>query len=654
MLLVEVGDDILYSSPLLSTIDDVVLSSISGKLLYEIFPATELLNLQEKTVIMDRVEDRSTADVKIWDETGVYHWSKGQPVSIKDSESLELLFSGYVETSTEQMLPGGGKAMYHTLAAADNHYLADKRIIMKAWEDTEVSEIVSFCVTSILTGEGISIGEIIPTSPERIITQGFSCSLNNLFDQCATFAGYTWFISSDKKFYFIPRTTYSAPFNIEKVGDNYPYVRNNTITVVSGNPEFRNYQYIRGGKETTDAQVEGDMGTGEKTTFTVAYDIAEKPGVTVSYNGGNYVTKTVGIRGVESGFDWYWSVGTNTISQDMLAVYKLQPPSTGYAGDKIRITYRGQYDIMACTLDYESVLDRIDVEGGGTGYVENICDDTTMKRSVDAIFKANAMLDKFAMVGDKISYTTHEKGLAAGQMQYITSPEHGLVNVECLITSVKTRDESGYTWYDITAINGPVDDYWTKVFLSLAKLGLNANVTSSSSVIIVPVNLSKVWTESESPNIFKNCTIKESPTPDTVGWPCFDQFYSPTYIQLGIAGGYRRYRTAQVRPGVDIREYAGTTGKEYTNGAMEYTLAGAEYTNDFEDFTRSLTAPYLTTYVIPSAGANGTIASVKIYGGSNATEVIDSGTLIDDFSGYYRVKNKLEILQFIISDTKWA
>jgi len=44
-----------------------------------------------------------------------------------------------------------------------------------------------------------------------------------------------------RSFYFIPRTTYPAPFDIEKVGDNYPYVKNNSLTVVSGNPEFRDY-----------------------------------------------------------------------------------------------------------------------------------------------------------------------------------------------------------------------------------------------------------------------------------------------------------------------------------------------------------------------------------------------------------------------------
>jgi len=32
------------------------------------------------------------------------------------------MFSGYVDSSTETMLEGGGGAMYHKVAAVDNHY----------------------------------------------------------------------------------------------------------------------------------------------------------------------------------------------------------------------------------------------------------------------------------------------------------------------------------------------------------------------------------------------------------------------------------------------------------------------------------------------------------------------------------------------------
>jgi hypothetical protein len=612
-LLVQIGSDILYSSPLLNSIAAVTLSSLAALPLSQIFPAFSLLNLMEKTVIVDKVEDRSTLDVTVWDELGAYHWSKGQPVTIIDSDDNALMFSGYVDSSTETMLEGGGGAMYHKVACVDNHYKADKRAIIKGWINTEVSEMVSYVFTNILMAEGISLGAIIVTSPAVMITQAFTCMVNSFLDQCATYAGYTWFISADKKFYFIPRTTYPAPFDIEKVGDNYPYVKNNSLTVVSGNPEFRDYQYMKGGKNTTDAQTECAAGDGNTTTFPVGYPIAEAPLVYVSLNGGAYVAKTVGIKSVDTSKDWYWSEGDNTISQDYSGT-KLLPTSTGYVGDIIKMVYKGNYDIMAVSLDFDAILARQAIEGGGTGYVENIQEETALKTSDSLILQANKLLAQYAVVGDKITYTTSEPGLAAGQLQYVTSPEHDLVHVGCLVTQIKTRDEKGYTWFDVTLASGPVEDYWVKVFLSLSQSQAPAASTASSTVIIIPVPLSKNWLVGDSPNIFSGVTMLGlTTTPSTSGWPCFASGDEIKYLEVNISGGFRRYRTSQ-------------------------TILSNKIT---------------TICIIPSGSANGSWTTVKMYGGSAATDVIGSGILLDTFS-YSHTKNALEIIQFIVTDNKWA
>jgi len=79
------------------------------------------------------VEDRSTLDVTVWDELGGLSLeAKGQPVTVIDSDDNVLMFSGYVDSSTETMLEGGGGAMYHKVACVDNALQADKRGIIKA------------------------------------------------------------------------------------------------------------------------------------------------------------------------------------------------------------------------------------------------------------------------------------------------------------------------------------------------------------------------------------------------------------------------------------------------------------------------------------------------------------------------------------------
>jgi len=79
-LLVQIGSDILYSSPLLNSIAAVTLSSLAALPLSQIFTAFNLLNLMEKTVIVDKVEDRSTLDVTVWDGVRSLSLEQGNPL----------------------------------------------------------------------------------------------------------------------------------------------------------------------------------------------------------------------------------------------------------------------------------------------------------------------------------------------------------------------------------------------------------------------------------------------------------------------------------------------------------------------------------------------------------------------------------------------
>jgi len=65
--------------------------------------------------------------------------------------------------------------------------------------------------------------------------------------------------------------------------------------------------------ELTAERTERFAGDGQRQTFTVEFPIANKPKITV-----NGFVKTVGISSLDDGNDWYWSKGSNEVSQDLL------------------------------------------------------------------------------------------------------------------------------------------------------------------------------------------------------------------------------------------------------------------------------------------------------------------------------------------------
>ena len=96
--------------------------------------------------------ERSLANFEIKDEVGI-HFSKGSLVEVYDDYKLE--FKGYIEGKPQERRLRQG-VMIHSITAVDGHYLADKRIIAKAYENTLAGNIIKDIITEKLADEGIT------------------------------------------------------------------------------------------------------------------------------------------------------------------------------------------------------------------------------------------------------------------------------------------------------------------------------------------------------------------------------------------------------------------------------------------------------------------------------------------------------------------
>ena len=187
----------------------------------DIYVNNTLVTTQSDSVyVTDKIDERSTAGFIVIDLTNQYDFKKGMPIQIDNDLSWvnaemtwdeaeqtwddgELLFSGWIDKPIKYS-PYGDGVFYHRITCMDNHYLADKRIISRAYQDEAVEDIVQDIFTDFLSGEGITVGQIDTgvTIKEAIFNYiTVSDALNALADK----VGYYWQISHDRKLYFRQR-----------------------------------------------------------------------------------------------------------------------------------------------------------------------------------------------------------------------------------------------------------------------------------------------------------------------------------------------------------------------------------------------------------------------------------------------------------------
>lgn len=98
------------------------------------------------------IEERSTASFTVKDLNNKHNFVKGEQVEIYDGD---LVFKGFVEISQKIPLTNTGQYV-HQIDCTDMHYLADKRIVALAEENSTAGSIVGQIINRYLEAEGVS------------------------------------------------------------------------------------------------------------------------------------------------------------------------------------------------------------------------------------------------------------------------------------------------------------------------------------------------------------------------------------------------------------------------------------------------------------------------------------------------------------------
>jgi hypothetical protein len=220
-----------------------------------------------------------------------------------------------------------------------------------------------------------------------------------------------------------------------------------------------NAVFFRGSSSgISDPRTESYPGDGVRQQFRVLYRCHSEVSVKV-----NNVTKTVGIKGIDSGKDWYWKDNDDIIEQD-------ESGTVLGVGDTIAVTYRGIVSTNIQIEDSDDIAARALAEGT-SGRYEALYDDSSVQDMGMALDKAEMLLRQSMFDKVDVVYETDVPGLRAGMIQTIQLTEEE-VDATVLITSVRGQElnSDGYPFrYTVSGVSGEKREDWLDFYRKLAK-----------------------------------------------------------------------------------------------------------------------------------------------------------------------------------------
>lgn len=320
-------------------------------------------------------------------------------------------------------------------------------------------------VTLAVRNNQIQPGVVIPTTNFAKVGSKMDTIAKCLDTLASSCNGFLWYISNSKQLYFQQSQTTPAPYYLwsgsgtnggniiygDAAGTKPKLVRNDML--------YRNRQTVDGGNSVQLGLVRNFTGNGETTNWTLDYPVDSL--VSISLNG---VAKLFGVQGTDTGKDFYFTQGSQVISQDASEI----PVPLNYI---LTITYNGQVPVRV-TVNNTSAQTAIAAIDGTSGIVEDYVSVPNISNTT-ATTLANGLLQQYGSLGRIFEGVTSQYGLLPGQLASVNIPQHQLVNVPMLIDKVtmkcRIKGDGTLLWFfDAEMTEGPIlGDWgiiWKKIF----------------------------------------------------------------------------------------------------------------------------------------------------------------------------------------------
>lgn len=392
-----------------------------------------------------------------------------------------LLFNGTIDRVTRKELWGTTAEAYE-LECVDYSQVLDRRLVAATYETPGqlAGDIVADIVAD-LASEGLTAGTIEDgVTVTKAIFPYIPAS--QAIQELADLSGMVWSVDAYRRVHFSIREV--SPSTFAMTDSAKPF---KGLQVEVNRASLKNRIYLKAGKSKTDELTELFNGDGKRKTYTVGFPFAAVPTVEVE-TGGGYVAKTVGIRGVDTGKDYYWQKDNNQLTQD----------SGGTAlssGHTLRVVYYGLFPLRLEGTEDGSVAERAALEGG-TGYYEAVEEDARIEERDMAVEKMRQLLRRFSYPPTVVSFQTFEENLTAGQTFEVNLTEEGLAG-----NYLALRAEHVFKWEagpdgqvvtSVTATDGEYTDNWLGFYRKLEAQGKSFSIRENEGLGLGPTKFDYV------------------------------------------------------------------------------------------------------------------------------------------------------------------
>ena len=417
--------------------------------------------------IASRLGTRNRASLALVDPTGAYRPAVGAEVIIDDGASTRY-FGGFVDSFTESLtIEGNQAALSYEVECVSYDALADRRLVAASYESGSqtLSTIVTDVVTNFLAGDGLTTTNV-DTGPiiDRLKFNYVPASA--VFDELSNITGYAWWVDESKALWFKPRAGVAAPFGIDATNAR-------RVTVNRTTEVYRNKQLIRAGVDLTASRTENFSGNGTQKAWTLSFPAGAAP-TTITVGG---VGKTIGIRGVDTGKDWYYQIGDPVVSQDDGAA------AVGSAV-AIAVTYQGQFPILIAAQSDTAIAAQAALNGA-SGIYEAIEERPNLNDDEGASSVAEGLLRRYGAIPRRLTFETDTAGLKPGQLLSATFSPHA-VSGSWLVDSVSAIDRNGQDLvWTIEALDGESVGGWSEFFAVLTGMARQVEFRENEVIVLL-------------------------------------------------------------------------------------------------------------------------------------------------------------------------
>jgi hypothetical protein len=372
----------------------------------------------------------------------------GQPVYLVSTDAVVGdIFGGYIDTCTVANYPGYPDVYSWTCTCCSWAGLAMRRVVPPTlpttWTGVAGDIVFAQVVLTYLSNDGVDVSTT--AAPAINLAAATGANVGQLLDQIVqlvTTSTQAWYWTTDvwRTFILAPYNAANAPWN---VADGTDLLAGDTplqVSIQQTHNQMANFAYAIGQNTLLNALNATINGDGTSRTFNLPQSVGAAPVITL-----NGLAQTVGVLGVDSGDNWYWSQGSTTLTQDSGGTVLA-------ATDVLVVAYDLETAGVAQAPNEGSLLQCNQIEGtsGEYDYSTSI---SVPIMPADLLTVAEAYVTEYGDPATTVSASTLRPGLHTGQMQSITFPRAG-ISGSYLIATIKMTTNSNIIQWDYTAFGG--------------------------------------------------------------------------------------------------------------------------------------------------------------------------------------------------------